>query len=101
LQCVYAREVWFRVRNWAGQHILTPDTDATDVEQWWISTLASLPNNQRRSTAAILMYTTWNIWKERNRRAFEDKLLRADQVFKLILEDINLRRQAGGSPTVG
>ncbi|OEL25104.1 hypothetical protein BAE44_0013874, partial [Dichanthelium oligosanthes] len=63
--------------------------------------LAPLAKKQRRSTAAILMYTTWNIWKERNRRVFEGKYMRPDQVFNLIQEDINLRRQACGNPVLG
>jgi hypothetical protein len=39
--------------------------------------LALLPAAQKRSVAAILMYTSWNLWKERNRRVFLSKMLAA------------------------
>ena len=35
--------------------------------------LAHLPKKTRRTKAAFMMYNTWNIWKERYRRVFENK----------------------------
>jgi hypothetical protein len=54
--------------NWLGRRLLVkvPDADELEVEVWWSSGLNPLPKKQRRSTASILMYTAWNIWKERN-----------------------------------
>jgi hypothetical protein len=46
--------------------VKVPDADELEVEVWWSSGLNPLPKKQRRSTASILMYTAWNIWKERN-----------------------------------
>jgi hypothetical protein len=46
--------------------VKVPDADELEVEVWWSSGLNPLPEKQRRSTASILMYTAWNIWKEHN-----------------------------------
>ena len=55
---------------------------------------------QRRTWAAINMYTVWNIWKKRNRRIFEVK--EADQVtvLHLINEEVDLQFRACGTPVL-
>lgn len=46
------------------------------------------------------MHTASNLWKERNIRIFEQKLLQPLQVFQLIKEEVNLRRVTCGNPVV-
>lgn len=41
------------------------------LEDWWNTSLAGLSKENRRSKAAILIYTAWNIWKARNRQVFD------------------------------
>ncbi|RCV09521.1 hypothetical protein SETIT_2G036200v2 [Setaria italica] len=93
LQCCYAKEIWLLVSNWVGSgaNLLT-GVDG-DIHEWWNRLLAPLNANQRRLVAAILMDTTWNIWKERNRRIFDNTTLRPDQVFELIQNDVLTRRR--------
>jgi len=40
------------------------------MEDWWKMELANLPKQVRRTKAAILTYTAWNICKARNRWVF-------------------------------
>ncbi|KAG2614275.1 hypothetical protein PVAP13_4KG379203 [Panicum virgatum] len=82
-----------------GAHLLPADQDE-GLEDWWTRSLEMLPLVQKRSVAAIQLYTTWNIWKERNRRIFDQKSLQPPQVFQLIREEVNLRRVACGTPVV-
>lgn len=60
------------------------------------SLAARVPANP--SVAAILMYTTWHIWRERYRRIYEHSTLRPDQVFGLIQNNVLMRRKACGNP---
>jgi hypothetical protein len=70
LHCVFAKEVWLHMSSWSNGLIRLP-SDNTSVEDWWHLSLRSFPAAQRRNVAALMMYTMWNIWKERNRRIFE------------------------------
>lgn len=98
VNCCYAKEVWHLVSNWMGCSALIISGNVSDIKQWWKETLAALNGRQRRSVAAFLMYTTWHIWKERNRRIFQHLTLRPDQVFGLIQIDVTTRRRACGHP---
>lgn len=71
-----------------------------EFQDWWNRVLEPLKAKQRRSVAAITMYTTWNIWKERNKRIFDNSSLRLDQVFELIQNDVMTRQSACGTPLI-
>ncbi|KAG2622246.1 hypothetical protein PVAP13_3NG327951 [Panicum virgatum] len=86
--------------TWTAGVIQVPQEQDEGIEEWWKSSLAHLSQAQKRSVAAILTYIAWNIWKERNRRVFEQKCLQPHQVVLLIKEEINLRRVARGTPVV-
>jgi len=71
LHCPFARHVWHLVSTWTAGVIQVPQEQDEGIEEWWKSSLAHLSQAQKRSVAAILTYTTWNIWKEMNRRVFK------------------------------
>ena len=99
LGCVYAREVWTLMEDWSGGLVRVPE-QGLQIEGWWRNSLMHLPKKERRVAAALLMYTVWNIWKERNRRIFEGASLPATRVVALIKEEIGLRQSATGVPSV-
>ena len=65
LECVYAQEVWPMVRDWSAGIVQVPEPGA-EIEDWWKNSLKNLPKDERRTVAALLIYTAWNIWKKRN-----------------------------------
>ena len=70
LQCPFAQRVWELVQVWTHDLVTKPTVDA-NIEDWWIQSLQNIPKEQRRTKAAVIMYTAWNLWKERNKRIFE------------------------------
>ena len=93
------QQVWALVQSWSHDLVRKPDLDIP-IDDWWITTLQYLPKEQRRTKAAVLMYTVWNLWKERNRRTFEGKEAEPLVVVQLIKEETDLCFRACGKPRV-
>jgi len=72
-----------------------PSADLS-LEDWWNTSLAGLSKENRRSKAATLIYTAWNIWKARNRQVFDHLLPTPPQVLLEIKKEIALRKRARG-----
>jgi hypothetical protein len=47
-----------------------------------------VPKQDRRRFNGIVIYIMWNLWKERNRRIFENMAKTAQQVASLTKKDI-------------
>jgi hypothetical protein len=93
LRCVFAQEVWVQLSAWTEGAITVPQR-SLNLELWWDSEMRGLPNQQKQQRASTLIYTTWNIWKERNWRIFEGKSATPARVIQLIKEEMALRLSA-------
>ena len=93
LHCSFAQQVWSLVRTWTDGLVLVP-AQGVNVQEWWNSAL-QVPNAAKRNrVAAILIYTAWNIWNERNRRIFQGVVQALQRILGLIKEEMALRQQA-------
>jgi hypothetical protein len=93
LQCVFAQEVWVLVAAWSDNTVTVPRRLQT-LESWWSTGLAYASAADKSKRASIMIYTAWNIWKERNRRIFEAKTATPRRVFQLIKDEMALRASA-------
>ena len=53
-----------------------------------------VPKSERRQLNGVVIYTFWNIWKEINRRIFNNKIKTVPQVAARIKQDIEQRKRA-------
>ena len=61
---------------------------------WWEEATAKVPKTERRRFNGLVIYTFWNLRKERNRRIFKNKMETVLQVAARIKEDIEQRMRA-------
>jgi hypothetical protein len=79
LGCVYAREVWFRFFRPSGLQHLAPDHDA-NLPDWWCDSRKRVPKAQRKGFDSMVVLACWGLWKERNRRVFNNAMAQAAQL---------------------
>ncbi|WVZ91565.1 hypothetical protein U9M48_037717 [Paspalum notatum var. saurae] len=96
LHCPFARAVWDQILAWE-EMTLPAQADiasSSSIKNWWEAASSLLPKNQKRDFNGIVIYTLWNLWKERNRRIFESNTLTPLQIALRIKEDVLVFRRA-------
>ena len=65
--------------------------DPLQIMSWWDKAV-TVPLRERRHFNGMVLYTFWNLWKERNRRIFNNNSESVMQVAGRIKDDIEQRR---------
>ena len=73
--------------------LIHPTQDPHHLKSWWDGAAAKIAKEKRRFNGMVI-YTLWNIWKERNRRIFNNTHESAMQVALRVKEDIEQRKRA-------
>lgn len=97
--CPYSKQVWSQLKRWLHLSVLNSVAMMTSIHGFWRKCRAKFYKRQRKMIDGIMIYFWWNIWKERNRRTFQQKSLQANQVALLCKDDIQ-RYQFAARPTV-
>jgi len=58
---------WFTL----GRGLFSMPPSGLQVQDWWNDAMRLATAHTKPTLAAILLYTVWNIWNERNRRIFQ------------------------------
>jgi hypothetical protein len=95
LGCTFAQATWSIVTSWEGINLQPAlQTPSNSLVDWWESASLSIPKEKRRDFNGMAIYTMWNLWKERNRRIFDNKYSAATQVAERTKEDIEQYKRA-------
>jgi hypothetical protein len=98
--CPYSIRVWQQLQNWVGAPLQPPTTsNYRYLKHWWttmISTPAMSNDNQRMTQKCI--YIIWNLWKERCRRIFDNRVMTENQLSLQIKLDVQLWHTAHRTP---
>jgi len=94
--CAFAKAVWNQVFIWEGINtdLLQMQDEPNHFRTWWEQVVPQISKDQRRKFNGIVIYTCWNLWKERNRRIFNNVFQSPSEVAARIKEDIDQRRRA-------
>jgi ABC-type histidine transport system ATPase subunit len=92
---VYAQEVWDLVSCWTNGLVEVPSRTIR-LEGWWNAVVSNKSKDEAMLTAAMVIYTAWNLWKERNRRVFEGVTESPTRLLAMIKEEVQVRRLACG-----
>jgi hypothetical protein len=73
------------VKDWLGLVDFEPNSwnNFEEVEDWW-TTIVFAHGGRRKSVASLLMLVTWELWKERNARTFNNKSTMPTTIFEMI-----------------
>ena len=97
LHCNFAQQVWSEVESWT-HHLVHKPNSGLLILDWWEKELVQLSRKARRTKAAVMIYTAWNIWKERNRRVFDQRFTSPSEVLQVIKNEIMERRLSCAGP---
>ena len=86
--------MWNQILDWEhfDIHLPQPQHDPLHIHDWWEEAAKKVPKEERRRFNGMVIYAFWNIWKERNRRIFNNVSETALQTASR--EDIMLRKRA-------
>jgi hypothetical protein len=83
--CPYSLVVWRGLEQWIGRtHQPPPSRNFTRLKSWWEAWTTGV----NRDLLQKVVYTMWNLWKERCRRVFQNKAMTSDQLMQQIKNDV-------------
>jgi len=73
---------------------IQPRQSVNNLKLWWSDLLGGMQTANPEHRNQIITYTTWNIWKERCRRVYDNKALTEIQLVAVIRQEVAALRQA-------
>ena len=92
--CVFSKQVWSFLKQWFGLSLQDSIATNGSLHNHWHRCHAKIERSQRKLFYGVMIYFWWNVWKERNRRMFQNRALQPTQVPLLCKEDIEQNQLA-------
>jgi hypothetical protein len=72
--------------------LILPSQEPVHLSSWWEEAKTKITKGERKRFNGMLIFTLWNVWKERNRRIFNNAYESAMQVASRVKEDLEQRK---------
>jgi hypothetical protein len=92
--CSYTSIVWDQIIRWFPLQRLPPISGTNSIYSWWKKCRRQVDREHKGAFDGLILHFWWNIWKERNRRTFQQVAKLPLDVAYLIKEDIQLLQSA-------
>ncbi|KAK1680570.1 hypothetical protein QYE76_041418 [Lolium multiflorum] len=76
---------------WNGTFSVLPPPGGKSLNEWWDEAISHLLKEKKREASGAIIYSMWGVWKERNKRVFQNTSLQPAAVAALVKEDIAQR----------
>jgi hypothetical protein len=87
--CTFTKQVWSILKQWFGLTIINTINTNGSLYSYWRNSRAKIDKAQKKRFDGLMIYFWWNIWKERNRRTFQNASLQAREVAVLCKEEFD------------
>jgi hypothetical protein len=87
--CTFTKQVWSVIKSWFGLSILDTISINGSLHGYWHKCRRKVDRTHRKAFNGLMIHFWWNIWKERNRRTFQNKSLPAREVAFLCKEEVD------------
>ena len=95
--CVFSKQVWSDLKQWLGLTAIDIVPMTCSIHSYWRKCRAKIDKDRRKAFDCIMIYLWWNVWKERNRRTFQNKSMQPRQVALLCKEALEQYQLATGN----
>lgn len=87
--CSFSKDVWSHLKSWMGLALLDTVNSNGSLHSYWRKCRMKIVSTLRRKFDGLISYYWWNIWKERNRRTFQNISLQPREVAFLCKEEFD------------
>jgi hypothetical protein len=96
LLCPFTKAVWSLILSWEhfDAQLILPSQELAHFISWWEEAETKIIKGERRCFNGMVIFTLWNLWKERNRRIFNNAYESAMLVASRVKEEIEPRKRA-------
>jgi hypothetical protein len=91
-ECSYAKSIWRALQSWIGVDLQQPPgNNYRRFQTWWNSMVQTQVHGKQEKERRMqkVVYTVWNIWKERCRRVFDNRKMQANHLLAVIKDDVH------------
>jgi mannosylglycoprotein endo-beta-mannosidase len=99
VECSWAREVWSMLAHIFRLTSVNPNSwgEVKTVREWLRLCVAGASENDRKGAHSLIMLSSWEIWRERNRRIFQHEELSVVALVRRIRDEATIWKLAGAS----